>query len=755
MFYVSDRREIGLNGKKKIYEYCVIDTTDDSELWVTKEELQKSIKNYKLKVYGVDEDKIKKMSKRMISNKINSDYAPHIQTKYDNNTDLITLIKCDLQEEEIYIPEGIEALKDGLFRSRTYKKITMSDDLISIGDECFYRSRIDEIVFSKNLKCMGSKSFCSSSFIKLDFSQTKIDSIPYTFCAHNNNLVSVYLPDTVTKLGSEGFSNCKSLTDFRFTGKHLIQVGSDCFSNTGISNLNFLTGLEDKTKLIKLSSGCFKYLENLISADLTYCILDRYTRNLFDSCRNLISVTLGENTLEIPGGMFRNCESLQTLNYPLNRQLKMDCGDVFLCSGITKFVGSFPSTDYMGGAEFMKSNIESVELFDVKKLPSEMFSGCERLKQVIIHYDGNLTIDSECFLNCVSLVDVQFINKSTNTEHIVNVFRKAFKGCTSLANFDFVKDFTSLDTEVFEDCKAMTVVELNERIDTINEGLFRGCTSLTTVVGVDNIPPTDIDLSAFFGTKVVFTNQELNNKLRDFKILQVQQVLVGNNLVLKSNGNKTTAVELRGKQEKLDIPKGVNVVDLSVRVRDIAESIREVSIPDTVNSILKFPSCCNLTKVTVPSTMRNIPSELYGGLITHITLPKVFTHIKDGEFRGLYSLRIVEFEGEITSIGEYAFANTGLIYFKVPEGCTTLGQACFKGCRYLKTVILPSTITKIPGYAFQDCFELKTVIMSDKIEKYPARAFPYGTKIVKINYDLIKEMTNTDGTSEKFRPTFI
>ena len=65
------------------------------------------------------------------------------------------------------------------------------------------------------------------------------------------------------------------------------------------------------------------------------------------------------------------------------------------------------------------------------------------------------------------------------------------------------------------------------------------------------------------------------------------------------------------------------------------------------------------------------------------------------------SIKTVVFDGEPTSIGDYAFNGlTALENIDIPESVTSIGASAFKDCTALKTVNLPDGITEIGEKAF-------------------------------------------------------
>ena len=72
----------------------------------------------------------------------------------------------------------------------------------------------------------------------------------------------------------------------------------------------------------------------------------------------------------------------------------------------------------------------------------------------------------------------------------------------------------------------------------------------------------------------------------------------------------------------------------------------------------------------------------------------------------------VEYGGEtyyLTGIGGYAFDGSQIESITIPEGVTTLGEACFEDQRELTKVVLPSSVTEIGTAAFEGCESLSKI----------------------------------------------
>ena len=83
----------------------------------------------------------------------------------------------------------------------------------------------------------------------------------------------------------------------------------------------------------------------------------------------------------------------------------------------------------------------------------------------------------------------------------------------------------------------------------------------------------------------------------------------------------------------------------------------------------------------------------------------------------------VELSSEITSIGNYAFADLlKLNSVTIPEKVTTIGSHAFKGCKSLKSIVIPDTVRMIGEYAFYKA-GLQSVTISSNIMLIPTGAF--------------------------------
>ena len=74
------------------------------------------------------------------------------------------------------------------------------------------------------------------------------------------------------------------------------------------------------------------------------------------------------------------------------------------------------------------------------------------------------------------------------------------------------------------------------------------------------------------------------------------------------------------------------------------------------------------------------------------------------------SIKFLEIEDGVTSIGDFNFSNKGMISLSLPNSVTSIGQCAFYGCGSLNSIALPNSLTRIGNNAFTGCNNLTTIV---------------------------------------------
>ena len=110
--------------------------------------------------------------------------------------------------------------------------------------------------------------------------------------------------------------------------------------------------------------------------------------------------------------------------------------------------------------------------------------------------------------------------------------------------------------------------------------------------------------------------------------------------------------------------------------------------------------------------------------IVNMTIPESVTSIGDAAFYGCSSLTSVTIGDSVTTIGEGAFCEcSSLTSVTIPDSVTTIGDAAFLVCSSLTSVTIPDSVTTIEAYTFYECSCLTSVTIPDSVTTIGDYAF--------------------------------
>ena len=224
-----------------------------------------------------------------------------------------------------------------------------------------------------------------------------------------------------------------------------------------------------------------------------------------------------------------------------------------------------------------------------------------------------------------------------------------------------------------------------------------------------------------------------------------------------------TEVELVGAD------KGITNIDLNSPITDQGKSysvtsigwgafhncssLTSITIPESVTSIgdFAFYGCSSLTSFTIPNSVTSIGWGTFWCCksLNSVTIPNSITSIGKDAFAYCSSLTSITIPNSVTSIGEAAFYGTafynnpsnwdkGALYlgdclirltdgyvgdYKIKESTRLIGDAAFRGCKKLKSITIPNSVTSIGWGAFADCKKLKSITIPNSVTSIGNWAF--------------------------------
>ncbi len=129
----------------------------------------------------------------------------------------------------------------------------------------------------------------------------------------------------------------------------------------------------------------------------------------------------------------------------------------------------------------------------------------------------------------------------------------------------------------------------------------------------------------------------------------------------------------------------------------------------------------------------------YCSSLTSVTIPDSVTKIGEAAFANCSSLQVFKskfasedcrcliIDGTLNS-----FAPVGLTEYTIPDSVTTIGEWAFCGCHSLTSVTIPDSVTTIGIYAFAYCSSLTSATIPDSVTTIGDYAFYYCSSLTSI-----------------------
>lgn len=288
------------------------------------------------------------------------------------------------------------------------------------------------------------------------------------------------------------------------------------------------------------------------------------------------------------------------------------------------------------------------------------------------------------------ITTVELTAKNSDEECMVTTIPgQAFYGCDKLTSVDMAGGkVTSIGAYAFNECTALTEIDIPNSVVSIGDYAFYGCTALTKA--------------------------ELSYSLRE----------VGKN-VFKG----CTALKV------VDVPNGV--LKIGYGMFENCAALATIDLPDSVMLIGEhaFEGCSSLTKIDVPDSVEEIGSyAFYESGVVNAYIGHMVSKVGEYVFGRCASLESVEFTSSIDVISDWMFygctALTTIVDF--PESVNVIGAHAFEGCSALTELAVPNTVISIGDSAFAGCTGLADVTLSTALETIGANAFK-GTSISTID----------------------
>ena len=154
---------------------------------------------------------------------------------------------------------------------------------------------------------------------------------------------------------------------------------------------------------------------------------------------------------------------------------------------------------------------------------------------------------------------------------------------------------------------------------------------------------------------------------------------------------------------------------------------------------LGFANWNKFTTLTLPNTIKEIGYKAfeYCSEMTTLTIAEgsSLTTIGENAFYSCKKLESVSLPGTVTTMGQLAFGNTGLVTVTLGEGITEIPAHSFYASSKLKNINFPESCTKIGAHAFSGC-AFEALVFPTTIAEIGDGAFASCTQLTALDINV-------------------
>lgn len=402
----------------------------------------------------------------------------------------------------------------------------------------------------------------------------------------------------------------------------------------------------------------------------------------FTDCVNLKSIQFPTTLIGIESGAFSGCHYLEKAIIPTG------------CQYIDK--GAFAECD----------GLKYVELpYTLNDLGTSVFAGCDSLKSVNIHkmnpnyvcIDG-VIYDDEC--NTIYQV---LAGREAATyrmpQSVTEIKKYAFWGCKNLEEINMSSYLEQIDDYAFSNASGLEAMVLPYSVRSIGIKSFEDCRNLEDVfipISVTKIDSTAFDgcyrlhIVADPGTIAAEFYDEFENNPASRVEYEDHSVSANSNPHWLPDVEEHDETIRESKSNVSDVDNYIewDVDSTGVLGRTKVVSRQAVVLVDT-NDITVYEGT---NAIASGNDKEEAAVDMSSAIIDEAIVNKAFY-----QDESLISVTIPQY---INTIGDFAFARSGLTSVQIPKGVTKIGTGAFYHCDKLASVSIPVTVREIEADAF-------------------------------------------------------
>ena len=578
-------------------------------------------------------------------------------------------------------------------------------------------------------------------------------------------LISIYLPDSIKKIGNSAFSGCNSLKQINIPS-NVAYFGESVFNDC--SSLEHVD-IPSSTQIIRKSSfrNCSSLKDIKLPPEVKE-ILDA----AFYNCNHLKDLHLPEGLEYIGNNAFGNCSRIQEITIPYS--VKEIAGNPFGAEHNTVICKSPKYVVYNGGLytsdkkTFLSclSNEVAFDVVDGVEIVSDGAFYSNRHLQKINLPQSLIEIGDGAFWGC-DFVRIQLPNS------IKRIGEFAFCNCEQLSKIVLPDKLEYLGKNAFWSCRRIYELELPKALKKIEEESFGGCSSLKSISILNSEIVIDEKAFAFLDSleRIEFNgcppniNEAIFNQLFNLKEITVPRgtkkkfcdllpskkdiIKIKVKTVQDDNASTLELSTIVNDSDKMDSWKDDSDVIYSKDGKKLLTCSYKESVNDPIEDEFGNKMVVLNNRLVdyddINAFMDRMESQFYYEVtpgtevicdkafsrcenLTEIIIPESVKAIGIRAFEDCKSMKKFVFPSNVEIINEYCFiACRNLMSISFPESLSIIEKCAFVGCENIKRLEFPSSLKKIGESAFRGC-PLEEIVLPDCLEEVGPFAFGH-TKI--------------------------